>query len=191
MKRRESLLTILALAVGAVGIVVAYGATWIIATVPVFVGQPVPTTQESLSGSAMIPLGSAAGWVALASAGGVIATRTWGRRLVGAVAGIAGAVAGIGAITFIAGRDALIDAAIDAGEIGSIQANAWWLLAFLGGLVVMVAGSWTLLRGSTWSSLGRRYERPGGTGDPATPEGTDRVELWDALDRGEDPTARS
>jgi hypothetical protein len=48
-------------------------------------------------------------------------------------------------------------------------------LTALGALVVVDAGVLTILRGRSWPGLSARYER--------TPSG-----MWDALDRGEDPT---
>ena len=92
-------------------------------------------------------------------------------------------------MTFIASREALIRTALQEAQVQSVQGNAWWLLAALGGLVVMIGGAWTVLRGATWAGLGSRYERT----RPADRDGEDAVNpvsVWDALDRGEDPTAR-
>ncbi|MBM0233247.1 Trp biosynthesis-associated membrane protein, partial [Micromonospora sp. STR1_7] len=60
------------------------------------------------------------------------------------------------------------------------------------------AGGWTALRGGGWPAMGARYERPTRTvagsappaaGPSAPLAGRRTTEAWDALDRGEDPTA--
>ena len=185
--RREYAFALVVLLVGAVGSVVAYGATWVTVTVPVFAGEVSPTTQETFTGRELIGFGGAAGWVALAAVAGIIATRTWGRVIVGGVAVMAGATAGVAGLTFIFSRDALIRAAVDDGEIISAQSNLWWLLAAVSGLAVVVAGIMVVARGRRWAALGRRYERAGGTrisdGQP-----TSAAQACDALDQGQDPT---
>jgi uncharacterized membrane protein (TIGR02234 family) len=62
------------------------------------------------------------------------------------------------------------------------------MIGFGGGLAVR--------RGRGWPSMGSRYERPGVPRTPAEdrpqyigPSRSD-VAMWDALDRGEDPTRR-
>lgn len=60
-----------------------------------------------------------------------------------------------------------------------LDTSSWW--AVVGGLATLVAGAWTVWRGPTWTRLSPRYDRTAGTdGSPHA--------LWDALDRGEDPT---
>jgi uncharacterized membrane protein (TIGR02234 family) len=181
---REYGLALALMAVAAIGVVVAYRSTWITAAVPVFSGTTAPTTNEQFSGTALVGLGGAAGWVSLAAVGGVIATRSWGRTVVGGIAFLAGAAAGVSALAFWFSRGPLVEAALDGGEAISVQGNLWWLVAALGGLGVMITGLMTLLRGRMWPALGRRYERNGG----AVVAPTSATEMWDALDRGEDPT---
>jgi uncharacterized membrane protein (TIGR02234 family) len=181
---REYGLTLLVMAVAALGIVVAYRSTWITAAVPVFSGTTAPTTSERFSGTNLVGFGGAAGWVCLAAVGGVVATRSWGRSFVGAIAFLAGAAAGVGALTFWLSRQSLIAAALQGGEVISVEGNLWWIIACGGGLAVMVTGALTLLRGRSWPALGRKYERNSDAG--ASPSSA--TEMWDALNRGEDPT---
>ncbi len=181
---REYGLALLVMTVAAIGIVIAYRSTWITASVPVFSGTTAPTTDEQFSGTSLVGLGGAAGWVALAAVGGVVATRSWGRTVVGGIAFLAGAAAGVSALAFWLSRGPLVEAALDGGEAVTVQGNPWWVVAVAGGLGVMITGAMTLIRGRMWPALGRRYERRGGA--PVAP--TSSAEIWDALDRGEDPT---
>jgi hypothetical protein len=74
----------------------------------------------------------------------------------------------------------LCGAGIVAGSI--VRASFGWpLLCTVGGVLVAAAGVFTVVRGSRWPGMGSRYERRG------TPR--EDVPLWDALDRGDDPTA--
>jgi hypothetical protein len=51
--------------------------------------------------------------------------------------------------------------------------------------LVAAAGASTSVRASAWPALGARYER---RADVAT--GSSDRDIWDALERGEDPTLR-
>lgn len=183
--RREYGVTIAVLVLASVGMIVAYGATWITATVPVFPGEPTPTRLVSLTGSALIGTGAAAGWVAAACAAGIVATRTWGRGAIGILAALAGAAGGVPAVTFILSRGPLVTEALAGDEAIEVSGNAWWLLAAVSGLAIMVAGVVSALRGRGWPSLSARYERR-----PASTPRRDMsaITMWDALDRGDDPT---
>jgi uncharacterized membrane protein (TIGR02234 family) len=84
-----------------------------------------------------------------------------------------------------------------------VTATAWPWAAMAGGLLLLLAGLLALRYGSRWPAMSSRYDRPprlrGGapaaSGGPAAgrkraPVDPDRPEsLWQALDRGEDPTA--
>lgn len=60
-----------------------------------------------------------------------------------------------------------------------LQVGAWAPVA--GGVCTAAGGLWVAWRGPRWSQLSERYARS--ATDPQTPHA-----LWDALDRGEDPT---
>ncbi len=193
--RREYGLVLVILVIAAVALVVAYGATWVTATVPVFRGEVTPTRVVELTGSMFIGFGSAAGWVALASAAGIIATRAWGRVVIGLVAAGAGAAAGIPAVAFILSRGPLVTEALEGDEALAVDGSTWWLVAVLAGLAVMVVGLLTVIRGRSWPSLSARYERSRPTqgtsvnGDREGDQARESLRMWDALDRGEDPTS--
>lgn len=193
---REYLSALGALVAGSVGVVLAYSMIWATATVAVFSGaQSSPTAQVELTGRDLVPLGSAGGWLALAGVAGIVATSTWGRRLVGIVVMIAGGCAGVAALTFGLTRSAFVDAALAARTSGAataseVAASAWWIPAALAGLLTVVVGLLAAVRGPRWPGLSRRYAR-GSDGralavDAGAPVGG--IAAWDALDRGEDPT---
>ena len=187
--RREYAMAIVAMALASIVIVIAYGSTWVTATVPVFKGEPMPTRMVTLTGSMVVGFGAAAGWLGLASTAGIVATRTWGRSVVGIVAVVAGAAGGIPAVTFILSREPIINQALAGDQAVAVSGNAWWLAAAVGGLVVMGAGLLSVVRGRAWPVMSARYERPV-DGEPAPDQSTrtTAVQMWEALDRGEDPT---
>lgn len=141
---------------------------------------PLPPVREDRSGGALLPWLPALALVGLAGAGAVLATRGWLRRLVGAVLVLLGAAVAAGGLT--------------AGFTGGVN-RLWPAFCLVGGVLMMAGGGWTALRGNRWPAMGARYERPArGAGDPAVsavtqagPRGA--TDVWDALDRGEDPTA--
>ena len=200
---REYLAALGALVAGAILMLVGYAATWAVATVPVFSGDASggPVGEVALSGRDLAPIGFAAGWVALAGAAGLLATRTWGRRVIGAVVALGAATAGATALAFALSGSAFIEAALSARSITGVEASAvattaWWVAALAGALLAAVAGLLALLRGPSWPRLSGRYERAsggasagGGTVDSQGPAGAvGGIAAWDALDRGEDPT---
>ena len=196
---REYVATLGALLLGGVVLLVGYGATWAVVTIPVFSGDEGPVSEVVLSGRDIAPIGAAAGWIALAGLAGLLATRTWGRRAIGAIVAIAGGAAGATALAYGLAGDAsassmsgLLEAALAARSLGgltptSVAISGWWIVAAGGALATMVAGFLALVRGPGWPRLSGRYERSAPA--PQRPEGEVRgIAAWDALDRGEDPT---
>lgn len=194
MARRRFPLVLLVLLLGSVGIIVAYNATWVVAQVPVFAGDEAsgsPGREIALTGRDLVPLGAAMGWVGLAAIAGLLATRTWGRRVTGAAVLIAGGVAGVTGVAFAftevatGGAGAFVEAALSSRTDAvptSASVSAWWIVAIVSGLALMVCGLLALVEGPSWPRLGARYSRPT-AGAAASAAAT-----WDALDRGEDPT---
>ena len=165
--------SLLALAGGALAVLVACSLTWSVITVPMLDdGGPVRTA--TLSGTDLAPLASASAWVALAGVLAVIATRSWGRVIVGGVVLTAGAVI-----------------VVSSASVGwQSSSNPLWTLAVAGGLIVGAAGISVLLRGRAWPGLGRRFEAPAGVAPGgATPVATRPRSPWDAIDSGDDPTS--
>ncbi|HKS98852.1 MAG TPA: Trp biosynthesis-associated membrane protein, partial [Rugosimonospora sp.] len=74
---------------------------------------------------------------------------------------------------------------------------AWPVLCLPAGMLVAAAGMFAAVRGRSWPALGARYERPRAVPQISAVE-EDQVQrigpspsdvaMWDALDRGEDPS---
>ncbi|WP_435794833.1 Trp biosynthesis-associated membrane protein [Micromonospora zamorensis] len=150
---------------------------------------PLPPVRDTRSGGGLLPWLPALALVALAGGGAVLATRGRLRQVLGGLLGALGlAVAAGGGYGLVA-------------DIGGSVSRQWPALCLLGGLLVAAGGWWTALRGGGWPAMGARYERPvrsapattsvsaGSEGPPAPLAGRRTTEAWDALDRGEDPTA--
>lgn len=184
----------LGLAVGActlagVLVLLAAGRCWARVVVDV---ADVPVTVH-LVGAELAPVLRALGLVALAGAVAVVATRRTGRRLAGVVLALAGTAVVVSAVMVAAtlSNSALTAAArtlgreqLSAGEVGG---SLWPYVASTGGLILLGAGVFTCLRGPSWPTLGARYEAAGTPRRPA-PRRTGEAGMWDAIDRGEDPT---
>ncbi len=186
--------TLLVLLAASVGVLAAYGATWAAVTVPFFTGagaESGPGRQLLLSGRDLAPLGAAMGWVGLAGIAALLATRTWGRRVTGGIVAIAGGCAGVIGVVFglteaaSGSGGAFVEAALglDAQPV-DVTVSAWWIVAALAGLAMAACGIVAVVDGAAWPRLGARYSRSVAGGAPVTAAAT-----WDALDRGEDPTA--
>ncbi|NLT25639.1 MAG: Trp biosynthesis-associated membrane protein [Microbacteriaceae bacterium] len=79
--------------------------------------------------------------------------------------------------------DPAVREAIEAGTGGL---TAWPVVAAIGGAVVAIAGAVAIATAGRWPASGRRYSSTRLAADPAEPES--RVDQWDALSAGEDPT---
>ncbi|HZN18697.1 MAG TPA: Trp biosynthesis-associated membrane protein [Micromonosporaceae bacterium] len=131
---------------------------------------PLPPLADERSGAALAPWLPALALVGLAGAGALVATRGAGRRAVAVLLLLVG-------VGLVAGGGYGLSAAAGA--------RAGWPTACLfGGVLVAGAGAAVLRRGRDWPALGSRYDRR-----PPVTRGDTPEELWDALDRGEDPTA--
>ena len=165
---------LLVLGLASLGVLVSYAATWVVALVPVFAGSAAdaaPAREVTLAGRDLAPLGGAMGWVGLAAIAALLATRTWGRRVTGAVVLLAGGAAGASAVAFglteaaTGGGGTFVAAALgDAAEVDStsVSITAWWLLAVLSGLAMLVCGRLGCTRSGRGSHSRRRAPRLGG-----------------------------
>jgi hypothetical protein len=149
--------------------------TWVLVTTPR--PAPLPALHEPVTGRDAVPWAAAMAFLAIAGGVALFATRRTGRIVLGAVLALAGALIAAGAVLGARpGAESFQRAAVTA---------AWPVLFGLGGLAVAAAGILTAVRGRRWAQLSARYEAPGAAKPPA--EGAPG--LWDALDRGDDPTA--
>ena len=152
---------------------------------PLLAGATDTTRTQELSGRDLFPGAAMAGWVALAAVAGIVATRSWGRVHRGRRRPARRASPGAGAaVAFGLAPEPAIDAAVAAGvgrgASAPSQAVAGWAAAVAGGVVVIAASGWTLVRGRRWPTLGTRYERRSRSERALSP--------WDAQDMGQDPT---
>jgi uncharacterized membrane protein (TIGR02234 family) len=138
--------------------------------------------------------------VALAGTGALLATRGVVRRGLGVLLALAGLGVAAGAI---AGRSGL-----DIGRAGA-GGTIWPIACALGGAIIAAGGLTAARHGHRWPAMSARYERvtepvrtPGPTAHsgPSAAAGSapgassdqnpvDYRITWDALDRGDDPTA--
>ncbi|MFI5915036.1 Trp biosynthesis-associated membrane protein [Dactylosporangium sp. NPDC051541] len=131
---------------------------------------PLPPVTEHRTGTDVAPWLPALGVVALAGAGALFATRAAARLAVGVLLVLAGLGTAVASLV-------TLDDHVNAG---------WPLLSTLGGLIIVAAGAVTIRTGRSWPGMSARYERPS---QAVPPKATaSQTELWDALDRGEDPT---
>ncbi|MEW2356636.1 Trp biosynthesis-associated membrane protein [Spirillospora sp. NPDC029432] len=175
-----------------------------------------PFAQE-LAGRDLSTVPGALGWAALAGLAALFATRGRVRAGVGALLALFGAGIGYAAVTSVQRADVAAAAGEKSAMLrlaGSLSVDVapWWIASLAGGVLLVAAGLYTLVRGSRWPGMSARYERtraPEGAGKaaspgsnsagsnstgskekrPAAPKDDDPAGLWKSLDRGEDPTA--
>ena len=144
---------------------------------------------EHLTGNDLRPETTAAGLVVLAASLGIIAGGRWVRAAT-AVALIAVLPMLLLAVPLrrtaeVASQPEIRGVVARSFPDGhfSVAPTSWPLVAGAAGLLTMVAATLVLTRWRTWPAMSRRYDRP-----VARPI-EDEAALWDALDRGEDPTS--
>jgi len=179
-RRRALAVSVASCALGAALALLAAARTW---TVEITQRQAPPgVLRTPRTGSALEPWLTALALVALAGAGALLATKGRSRNLVGAIL----VLAGLGVLA--GGVDGLATVAH--------VAVGWPVLAIVGAVLIGYGGGLAAVRGRSWPAMGSRYERPRAPRSPAEdqpqfigPSASD-VAMWDALDRGEDPTHR-
>jgi uncharacterized membrane protein (TIGR02234 family) len=171
--------------VGAFVVLVAAGRVW--TSVEVGAGPLVEARTQWRTGTDIAPGLSALGLLGLAGVVALAATRRTGRTLVGLVLLATGA--GVVAVALTADRS--IGSEPLAGQTSDVvlETTVWSSLTGIGGLLLLAAGVLTVVRGRSWPALGQRYEAPTTPATPAAPQALTERSLWEALDRGEDPTA--
>ncbi len=167
----------------AVALFVAGGARWAHGSGRRPAGGSYVLEHAAVSGHTVAGVVEAVALVALAGAVAVPATRGRGRLVAGALVAAGGVAAAAGAVARRGAARGHVLHDLPAGA--SVTVDPWWLLALAGGVLLTAAGILLAVRGPRWQALSSRYEAPGAQRErPAGDAGT-----WDALDRGEDPTA--
>jgi len=180
---------------GAVAAVVGVSRPWVSATAVV---EGLPTIEVSADGSSLAPLAAALGFVLLAGFGAVVATRGWVRRLLGVVIVVCAVVVLVSAVALPSGDEVLTDALSAKGWQGGdydTGREPWVLVTAVGALVSGAAGLAVALFGAGWPAMGSRYDAPTARSDDAQPgepaRSPSEADLWQAIDRGQDPTGDS
>ena len=151
------------------------------------VATPAPLPSHAillLKGTQLVPGARALAIVGLASLAAVPATRRLSRVAVGVILAAAGAGIGVVVGRALANPDAAIRRAgplVDATVAPGQHLGGWPYVALLGAVLVAAGGLLVVVRGRSWASMSARYDAPVGK-----PRG--ETAMWEALDRGEDPT---
>ncbi|MFD1147472.1 Trp biosynthesis-associated membrane protein [Saccharothrix hoggarensis] len=119
------------------------------------------------SGADVLPALTPLALLCLAAIAAVVALSGWVRRVLGVVVLLAGATAAFQAV-------------------GTDGPPTGLGLVFAGAVSVVAAGAVLVVRGSAMPRLGAGYQAPGAAAKTADPE----RDLWNALERGDDPTER-
>lgn len=149
---------------GALGLWVSARLTWASETVE-RPGAGVSTIDRT--GTDLVPELVPIAVLCLAAIAAVVALSGWSRQALGVVVLLAGG----GAI------------ALTAGGRGELPPRG---VALAGALLLVVAGLLLVVRGRAMPKLGGSYQTPGAAKRAADPD----KELWQALERGDDPTER-
>lgn len=189
MNRRAAVLAVL---VAGAALLATTPVTWVRATTSTAVRERVDVLA---TGATAAPGVTAAGLLVVAAALALALARRWGAVVVAAGIGVGGVLAVVSALAVAADPDRVATAAARAATgVGVIDGvalvrPALWVAVLLGALVVLlgvvvgvVSRSWQ--RGPLQYDAGRPELRSDAGAPDATPP-----ESWDALSRGEDPTA--
>lgn len=202
--RRELTLALVLCAAGAAMVLASATRGWV--SVDVARASPLPAVAFTETGRDVEPLVAALGVVGLAGVVGLLATRRTGRLVLGALLAVAGVAVVLRALAHLAApsRDhalALLDAhgpVVSVRSDGAVSAHVhvlWPAATAGGGLLLCAGGLATVLRARSWPGMSSRYDPPAPRRAPDNPsrEAAARAassqDLWDALDRGEDPTS--
>lgn len=183
--RRELGTAVLLVLAGALLLLVSTAGAWVTGVQ----SRPVPLPSSSIEVGADEAAGPlrALALVVLAAVPALAATRRNGRTALGVLLVAVAVAAGLVAVRVLIDPSVVVDLDVD-----DVATTSRPVLAIAGALVTAVAGAVVAARGRHWAALSRRYEPPTSGGAAPPPPGARKTaeapELWDALDRGEDPT---
>ncbi|GII76902.1 membrane protein [Sphaerisporangium rufum] len=189
---RERPACAVAAAAGAGLVLVAAGRTW--ATVRLSGGLGGPARPVAVGGGELAPALVPLALAALAAMVAVFAARGALRRGIGAVICLLGPAIAVAALRgATAGRAAeaaaehsTLSAAARAASVSVVW--AWPAATLAGAAALLAAGLLAAVRGGRWPGMSGRYERAAAAA-PRSARPAGARSLWDALDRGDDPTA--
>ncbi|GAA2880248.1 Trp biosynthesis-associated membrane protein [Nonomuraea rubra] len=183
--RRELWGWVAATALGCLLVLVAAGQVW----ARVLQGTEVAAPTGGDLGPALTPVALAG----LAGVVAVLATKGAGRRLVGALLALCGAGAAAATWAALSGDNVTgwlreQNVLHGATDLPWEIAPLWPAVAAAGALLMVAGGIVAAVRGSRWAGMSARYDRGAGPHPEAKAQVSDDRALWDALDRGDDPT---
>lgn len=182
--RRELGAAVLLVLAGAVLLLVSTAGDWV--TGVQVQPAPLPSAPVAVSGGEAAGPVRALALVVLAGVPALAATRRTGRTLVGVLLALAGVAAGAAALRVLGDPAAVVAAGVE-----DVAVTSRPLLAVAGAVVTAVAGAVVAARGRRWAALSQRYDAPSSAAGRTAPDRSgpgEGPELWDAIDRGEDPT---
>ena len=187
--RRELRLAVLLCLVGSALVLLAASRTWLALTTPA--QPPLPASVRRFTGADLVPGVRVLAVLGLAGVAALLAARRWGKVVVGFALAAAGVAVVVLDARVLADPAGAVDRAAALRQegisfVGTPHLGPWPGGCLAGGVLLGVAGLLVVVRGRRWAELSARYERP--TGRAPAPVGDKGV--WDALDRGEDPTGR-
>jgi uncharacterized membrane protein (TIGR02234 family) len=197
--RRELGIAVAGCVLAAALVLIAGGRTWVRFSVSL---APLPAVRGAATGHQVAATITSLGLVVLAAAVALVATRRMGRQLTGALIVAVGAVTVVQSLTVSADPTGAVrdQVASATGRVGiassavSAAVNGWPWVTGVGGLIAVAVGVLTAIRGRRWPAMGRRYDAATQRGQASLAGATagrppDETSMWDALDRGDDPTA--
>lgn len=164
--------------------------------------EGLPVDVLGISGRTLDNAPLALALVGLAGVVAILATQGMLRRTIGALVGLAGiglcwrSATSIGAVSGARARTLVRDkhprVTFSDAVAPHISTHAvWGVLSIVCGAVIVAAGLLIAVRGGRWAAMSARYERPAAEPDPERDRLLADRSLWNALDRGEDPTNAS
>jgi uncharacterized membrane protein (TIGR02234 family) len=181
---RSRLLIVAALVVaGALVVLLASSQTW--GSLTVANGPGVAHQHVTVDGRQVSPALSALAVALIALAVAAVAARGLLRRLLAAL-GVAVAVIEIVVAVHADVGNALAARVFGVHELRlPAHEGSWWMLAAAGGVVAALSFGVIAIAGGRWPGMGARYDAPQSAARQKDPA----VAAWEALDRGDDPTA--
>ena len=189
-RRAEFAIALLLEVLGAAGALVLASRDWQL--VSLTRQRPFGNEVVGLTGRTVDAAPTALALVALAGVVAVLATKGIWRRQVGVVVALAGAALvwrSLGALPALPAGSARALLPVTSGDAGTVThvavTAAWPALSAACGAVVLVAGLLIAWRGHRWVAMSARYESPV---SPEEASARANASLWQALERGDDPT---
>ncbi len=158
--------------------------------------QALGASVPSVSGD--LPLAAGLALVVLACWGVVLVTRGRVRIVVAALTFVAAAgVLAALVVGLLTGTDSYADAIgtrVGAGpevvDQIAVDPTGWFWTACVGAILSVAVAAASVPRVAAWPTMGGRYDAPGSEPTPtASEDDPTNLDLWKAMDRGDDPTA--